>query len=60
MKKILERVSVINYPEFRKRALEATEWSANQYNSRRTGRTELTPLERKTLEQIADELEYHV
>lgn len=57
MKKILLKVSIEHYAEFRKRAMSRCSWTAEQFKNRKIGRTELTNLEYNVLEEIASELQ---
>lgn len=56
MKEILKLVSVAEYEEFRKRAMESTGWNRTQYSDRKIGRTKLTFLERKELLHVVQEM----
>lgn len=56
MKEVLKLVSVADYPEFRKRVIEATQWTRVQYNERKNGRVKISHVEREALRGIAEQI----
>lgn len=54
MKKILSQVSVVDYKEFRKQAMEKCGWTVDQYANRLSGATKLTPAEEIVLQSIVE------
>lgn len=56
MRDLLQQVSVNDYIIFRQRVLDECCWTKQMYTDRRSGRTKITQLERKTIENIIKEI----
>lgn len=56
MEKILKKVSVVDYKEFRRQAMEKCGWTVDQYANRYSGATKITPAEEIVLNSIVESL----
>lgn len=56
MKEICKKVSMVDSEAFKTMAMERLGWTYDQYQNRRSGRTEITQAERLVLEEIVDQI----
>lgn len=56
MKEICKKVSMVDSEAFKTMAMERLGWTYDQYQNRRSGRTEITQAERLILEEIVDQI----